>query len=376
MQAISFRFFLTILVSLLLLPAFARAQYEINVTRGHADPLKLAIVPFEAAGERERALGQEIVSVIRSDLESTGLFRSIQPQAFIEKDVTVDVVPRYQDWRTIGAEVLVVGRVELIGDAKARVIVRGWSPVSGRPLFGTSYTTSSENGRRIGHRTADEIYAKLTGEDAYFDSRIVFIAESGPETDRKKRLAIMDQDGHNPIFLTNGNFTVITPRFSPTVQMITYMSYEERRPQVFLFDIERGRRERLGTFPGMTFSPRFTPNGRGVIMSQEQNGNSDIYHMDLRSRDVTRLTRSAAIDTSPSMSPDSRQVVFNSDRGGSPQLYVMDANGENVRRISFGSGYYSTPVWSPRGDLIAFTKQEKVSSPLVLSGPMAAMSEP
>src|SRR5690606_21989869 len=205
---------------------------------------------------------------------------------------------------------------------------------------------------------ADKIYETLTGEKGYFDTRIVYVDESGPKDRRVKRLAIMDQDGANHRLLTDGSSIVLTPRFSPTRQEITYMSYERGQPQVYLLQIETGQRELVANFPNMTFAPRFSPDGQKVIMSLlKEDGNSNIFTMDLRSRNTTRLTNSNAIDTSPSYSPDGSQVVFTSDRGGRAQIYTMNADGTNAKRISFGDGIYSTPVWSPRGDLIAFTKQ-------------------
>jgi TolB protein len=227
---------------------------------------------------------------------------------------------------------------------------------AGQQITGLQFVTSPSNWRRMGHLISDAIYKTLTGEDGYFDTRIVYIAESGPANQRVKRLAIMDQDGANHNFLSDGRNLVLTPRFSPTAQEITYMSYVGGTPRVLLFNIDTGQQETLGEFPGMTFAPRFSPDGNRVVMSMAENGNTDIYTMDLRTRRRERLTNNAAIDTSPSFSPDGRRIVFNSDRGGSQQLYVMASDGGEARRISFGDGRYATPVWSPRGDLVAFTK--------------------
>jgi TolB protein len=223
-------------------------------------------------------------------------------------------------------------------------------------MTGLAYFTAPVNWRRVSHIIADVIYKRLTGEEGYFDTRIVYVAESGPQNRRVKRLGIMDQDGENHRFLTDGGALVLTPRFSPTTQEITYLSYYGDTPRVYLFNLNTGQQEVLGEFPGMTFAPRFSPDGNQVIMSLAERGNTDIYSMDLRTRRVTRLTNHPAIDTSPSYSPDGRQITFNSDRGGSQQIYVMNADGSNVRRISFNEGRYATPVWSPRGDLVAFTR--------------------
>ena len=241
-------------------------------------------------------------------------------------------------------------------DGRVRVEFRLWDVFSESQMAGLRMLAPPENWRRIAHKISDSIYARLTGETGYFDTRIVYISETGDKRARIKRLSIMDQDGANHQFLTNGDDLVLTPRFSPTRQEITYMAYYNNTPRVYLFNIDTGRHEVLGDFPNMTFSPRFSPDGNKVVMTLAKNGNSDIYIMDLPTREVIKLTNHPGIDTSPSFSPDGKYITFNSDRGGSQQLYVMEADGSDIERISFGSGRYATPVWSPRGDLIAFTK--------------------
>ncbi|HEV7248986.1 MAG TPA: Tol-Pal system beta propeller repeat protein TolB [Shinella sp.] len=350
------RTLLRLLVVLTGLVAFlpqAWALVEININKGNVEPLPIAVTDFIASGD----LGQRITDVIAADLKRSGLFAPVNKQAFIEKISNPDQPPRFEDWKVINAQALVTGRVTQEGDGRLRAEFRLWDTFAGKQITGQQFYTQPENWRRVAHIIADAIYEGLTGEKGYFDTRVVYVAESGPKTDRKRQLAIMDQDGFNARALTNANELVLTPRFSPSRQEITYMSFEGNQPRVYLLQLETGQREVVGNFPGMTFSPRFSPDGQKVIMSLQQEGNSNIYTMDLRSRTTTRLTSTAAIDTSPSYSPDGTQVVFESDRGGKPQLYVMGADGSNQRRISFGDGSYSTPVWSPRGDLIAFTKQ-------------------
>ena len=248
------------------------------------------------------------------------------------------------------------GQTRVEADGRLLIQFRLWDVFAQEQIAGFMYRTDPESWRRVAHKVADAVYSALTGESGYFDSRIVFVDETGPKGDRRKRLAIMDQDGANLRYLTSGADLVLTPRFSPTDQEIIYISYAQGQPQVYLFDIETGQREALGNFPGMSFAPRFSPDGRQVVMSLSQSGATDIFAMDLATRRMRRLTNSPAIDTSPSFSPDGRQIVFESDRGGSQQLYVMDAGGGSAKRISFGDGRYGTPVWSPRGDIIAFTK--------------------
>ena len=331
----------------------AAAAVEIDVTQGNVEPLPIAITDFQSAD----GIGKQISDVVQADLKRSGLFAPIDRAAFIQSGLTTDTTPSFKDWTVINAQALVVGRVSPEADGRLRVEFRLWDTFAGQQLDGQQFYTNPENWRRVAHIIADAIYERLTGEKGYFDSRVVFVSESGPKTARQKQLAIMDQDGANLRMLTNANDIVLTPRFSPSRQEITYMSFEGGQPRVYLLQLETGQRELVGNFPGMTFSPRFSPDGQKVIMSLQQEGNANIYTMDLRSRSTTRLTNTAAIDTSPSYSPDGSQIVFESDRGGRQQLYIMGADGSNQRRVSFGDGSYSTPVWSPRGDLIAFTKQ-------------------
>ncbi|MFU0505037.1 Tol-Pal system beta propeller repeat protein TolB [Pseudaminobacter sp. NGMCC 1.201702] len=332
----------------------AHALVEIDVNKGNVEPLPIAITDFLSAD----AVGAEISGIVAADLKRSGLFAPIDKGAFIEKISNPDAAPRFEDWKVINAQALVTGRVSREADGRLRAEFRLWDTFAGQQLTGEQFFSSQSNSRRVAHIIADAIYERLTGEKGYFDTRIVFIDESGSKDKRKKRLAIMDQDGANVRYLSDGRSIAMTPRFSPTRQEITYMSYESGQPQVYLLQIETGQRELVGNFPGMTFAPRFSPDGQKVIMSLlRDDGNSNVFAMDLRSRSTTRLTNSNAIDTSPSYSPDGTKVVFTSDRGGRAQIYVMGADGSGQTRISFGEGTYSTPVWSPRGDLIAFTKQ-------------------
>jgi TolB protein len=351
-------FFAAFAVALLFaFAAPASAQLRVDINEGHLNPMPIAVNDFMGANPAAQQVGREVAGVIRANLERSSLFRPIPSSAFIERISAMEVPPRFADWRIIDAQALVVGQVTPLPDGRIRIEFRLWDTFGETSLTGFQYATTPDNWRRIAHRISDQIYEQLTGERGYFDTRIVFVSESGPRTRRVKRLMIMDQDGANPFFLTGSDAMVLTPRFSPSTQMITYMSFETGAPRVFLYNLETNRREVIGDFPGMTFSPRFAPDGSRIVFTLDMNGNSEIFSMDMRSRARTRLTNHAAIDTSPSYSPDGAQIVFNSDRGGSPQLYVMNADGSGQRRISFGEGRYSTPVWSPRGDLIAFTRQ-------------------
>jgi TolB protein len=335
----------------------AQAKLEIDITQGNFEPLPIAIPTFAAASGEHASIGQNMAGVIAADLERSGLFRIIEQGAYIEQVGYQTTTPSYADWRQINAAGLVVGKIDSAGAGKMKVSFRLFDNFAEVQSAGKQFDATTTNWRRISHLIADEIYKRITGEDGYFDTRIVYVAESGPGTKRIKRLAIMDQDSENHKFLTDGRALVLTPRFSPNTQEILYLSYAGGAPRVYLRDLQTGREESLGRFDGMSFAPRFNHDGNRMVMSIARGGVTNIYQMDLRSRQLTRITNSPAIDTSPSYSPDGSQIVFNSDRGGSQQLYIMSAGGGAAKRISFGSGQYSTPVWSPRGDLIAFTKQ-------------------
>ncbi len=336
----------------LLQPRRAAAELRIDITRGKVEPMPIAIPDFAGGG-----IGHDIPQVISADLGGSGLFRPLDPRGFIE-NVVAGEGPRFGDWRQINAQALVTGSVQEQGSGRFRVEFRLWDVYAEQQLSGFAYTTTQQNWRRIAHIIADEIYKRITGEGGYFDTRIVYIAESGPAQKRVKRLALMDQDGANHQYLTDGKALVLTPRFSPSAQQVTYLSYEGGAPRVYLFDIDSGRREPVGDFPGMTFAPRFSPDGGRLILSRSEAGSTNIFVMNAHGGSMSRLTDGNSINTTPSFSPDAGKVVFNSDRGGSQQLYVMGAGGGGANRISFGAGKYGTPVWSPRGDLIAFTKIE------------------
>lgn len=338
-------------------PVAATAQIEIDITEGNIDPVPIAVPDFIGQSQQTQALGAQIAAVIRSDLESSALFRSLDPASFLETQTDIDYEPAFADWRVIRADALVSGRIVPDTAGRVRVEFRLWDVFAAKQLSGIRFSTTTSNWRRTAHKASDAIYKALTGEEGYFDSRIVFVDQRGPKTNRQKRLAIMDQDGFDPQYLLGGSDLVVSPQFDPSSQTIAYMSYETLPPQVYLLDIETGRRELVGSFPGMTFAPRFSPDGRNLVLSMEQNGNIDIYLMDLQTRSSRRLTTDPGIDVSASFSPDGRRIVFQSDRSGPTQLYTMDANGSSPRRITFGDGRYNQPVWSPRGDKIAFVRQ-------------------
>ena len=358
---------LRILAILLLVQFKAYALIEVDITRGNLSPLPIAVSPLSSDKDslaefekilKKKDLGSEISIIVENNLKQTGLFNPLEKDAFLQEPEIAHLKPRFEDWALIKSQALITGKVEIV-DEKLRVEFRLWDVLAAKEMLALAFTTVPTNWRRVGHIITDKVYERLTGEKGYFDTRIIYVSEKGPKTKRIKKLAIMDQDGYNLKYLTLGNELVLTPRFNPTNQMVTYLSYFRNLPRVYLLDIETGEQEVVGDFPGMTFAPRFSPDGKKIIMSFAMDGNSDIYTMDLENRVVERITNHPSIDTSPSYSPDGKYIAFNSDRSKYQQIYVMKSDGSNVKRISFGKGLYGTPVWSPRGDLIAFTKLHK-----------------
>jgi TolB protein len=341
----------------LMLSSRYASAVRIDITEGNFQPLPIAIPNFFGSADSDNDTAVGVTQIITANLKGSGLFLPIDPAAFLEKLAGVDNVPNFPNWRTINAQALVTGRITRQSDGRLKAEFRLWDVLAGQQLDGKQYFTTLDNWRRIAHIISDAIYERLTGEKGYFDTRVVFVDETGPKDRRVKRLAIMDQDGANVRYLTRGDELVLTPRFSPSTQEITYMAYGQGDPRVYLLNIETGQREIVGNFPGMSFAPRFSPDGQSVIMSLQEGSNANLFIMDLRSKSTTRLTNTPAIDTAPSYAPDGSQICFESDRGGRQQIYVMPAAGGAAQRISFGDGAYSTPVWSPRGNYIAFTKQ-------------------
>ncbi len=351
----------------LIIPKISFGLIEVDITRGNLDPLPIAVSPLFVESKsvkefqnllKKENIGEDISSVVENNLKSSGLFNPLKKEAFLQKPDIAHLKPRFEDWSLIKAQALITGEVKYENE-KLRVEFRLWDVLAGKEMMALAFTTVPDNWRRVGHIITDKVYQRLTGEKGYFDTRIIYVSEEGPKTNRVKKLAIMDQDGFNTKYLTLGNELVLTPRFNPTNQMVTYLSYFKNLPRVYLLDIETGVQEVVGDFPGMTFAPRFSPDGKKIIMSFAKDGNSDIYTMDLENRIVEKITNHPSIDTSPSFSPDGKYICFNSDRSGYQQIYVMKSDGSKVKRISFGKGLYGTPVWSPRGDLIAFTKLHK-----------------
>ncbi|HHL20018.1 MAG TPA: Tol-Pal system protein TolB [Aliiroseovarius sp.] len=337
----------------------AAEPLRIEITEGVIEPLPFAVPDFQPENARAADMARQIARVVAADLAGTGLFREVPASAYISTITSFSSPVQFADWKAINAQALITGAVSRGSGGKLTVKFRLYDVFSqGQLGEGLQFAGSEASWRRIAHKVADAVYSRITGEAGYFDSRVVFVSESGPKNARLKRLAIMDYDGANLQYLTDSRSLVLAPRFSPTGDRVIYTSYETGFPKIYMLDVATVGRAALPTPQGnMSFAPRFSPDGRSVVFSLEQGGNTDIYRMNIDGGNPQRLTRAPSIETGPSFSPDGRQIVFSSDRSGSPQLYVMPAEGGEAKRISFGPGRYNTPVWSPRGDLIAFTKQ-------------------
>ncbi|KIN60248.1 Protein TolB [Sulfitobacter noctilucae] len=357
------RFLLSLCAGLALMfsaPAQAQEPLRIIIDEAIIEPLPFAAPAFQAESPAAGQMASDLASVVAADLIGTGLFREIPSSAYISTVNDFNAPVQYADWKAINAQALVTGAVNVQGN-NLNVKFRLYDVFSGAELgSGLQFSGTVDGWRRMAHKVSDAVYARITGEGPYFDSRVVYVSETGPKDDRKKRLAIMDYDGANVQYLTDSGAIVLAPRFSPSGDRVLYTSYESGFPRIYVLDIGSVSRRVLESAEGtMSFAPRFSPSGQTVVYSLTQGGNTDIFQMDIASGQSVRLTNTPAIETAPSYSPDGSRIVFESDRSGTQQLYVMPATGGEAQRISFGEGRYGTPVWSPRGDLVAFTKQNK-----------------
>ncbi|MDD9725628.1 Tol-Pal system beta propeller repeat protein TolB [Roseovarius sp. SK2] len=361
------RVFLALVAILAGLAAPVVAQEErsgplrIEITEGVIEPLPFAVPNFVAESAQAQEMAANITRVIAADLTGTGLFREIPQDAHIARVTAFSSPVQFADWKAINAQALIVGGVNVDDTGKVVVKFRLYDVFAGQQMGdGLQFVGTVDGWRRIAHKVSDQVYSRLTGEDPYFDSRVVFVSETGPKDARQKRLAIMDYDGANVTYLTDSASIVLAPRFSPGGDRVLYTSYESGFPKIYVLDVATAGRNVLNAADGeMSFAPRFAPNGQTIVYSLTTGGNTDLYQLNIGSGQTSRLTTTPSIETAPSFSPDGSRIVFESDRSGTPQLYVMPAGGGEATRISFGQGRYGTPVWSPRGDLIAFTKQSK-----------------
>lgn len=342
-------------VALPALPALAQdGPLRIEITDGVVEAMPIAIPAFFGDSD----VAKKVRDVVASDLTGTGLFREIPADAQVNAAGSFTEAVSYEDWRAVNAQALVAAEVTSAGE-NISVKFRLYDVFAGQPQGdGMQFDARASDWRRAAHKIADQIYTRLTGEQAYFDSRVAFVQETGPKNARIKRIGVMDYDGSNILWMTDSSSLVLAPQFSGDGRQIVYTSYDSGFPQIRIMDVATvtSRAATQGT-DSMAFSPRFSRDGRWIAYSLENGGNTDIWLMDAATGAQRQLTNAPSIETSPSFSPDGRQIVFESDRSGAPQLYVMSISGGEPTRISFGDGRYGSPAWSPKGDLIAFTKQ-------------------
>lgn len=326
---------------------------EVDIDQGVLRPLQIAVAPFSGSN------GAEIANVVSGDLRRSGFFEPLNPNSFVETGLTVANAPNFPQWTSIGAQAVLYGSVTPRPDGRNDVGFRLYDPYRQCQLVSYQFTATPEQWRRIAHKIADVVYQRMTGESGFFDTRVIYVAESGTQLNKLSRLAIVDQDGFNPVYLTQGDEVIMSPRFSASnPEEITYVALGRDYSRIYLYNLSTGRRESLGEFDGQVLAPRFSNDGSKIAFSIIRGGNTDVYVMNLRTRQLSRLTSDPGIDTSPSFSPDGSMIAFNSDRSGSPRIYVMRVDGSGQRAVSRGGGVYTAPAWSPRGDLIAFTKQQ------------------
>lgn len=314
-----------------------------------------ASVATAAEGGNTEALGRNLARVVYNDLKNNGLFKPVGPDALPGIGYFQVTAPSFDFWRGRSAEMLVQGFVKAAPDGKLTVGCYLYDVALGSELIRQGYVVQPSEWRRAAHKCADMVYARLSGENPFFDSKIAYIAETGPKDHRRKQLAIMDSDGANHRFITNGQATALTPRYSPDYSKIVYLSYLNGYPRIYVYDIGTGQQRLVTQGKGPTFAPRWSPDGKWILYSMATGGNTDIYRVSAQGGPSTRLTNTPGINVGGSYSPDGSKIVFESDRSGSQQVYVMNADGSNQRRITFFGGRAATPEWSPRGDQIAFT---------------------
>lgn len=333
----------------------AHAELKVDIIAGATEPIAIAVQKLETVGNVSSDDAEMIRDVVDADLKSTGLFRIVSRNALPEF-VEMGKMPDFQLWSAVKAQVLVQAKLSAESGGRYNLEFYVWDVNAKEQIEAQSLVASKKSARRLAHIMADAIYERLTGEVGYFDTQIVFIAETGPVHDRIKRMAIMDQDGYGLRYLSDEDTFVMSPHFSPNMQTIAFLSFRDNDPMVWTLDLETGEQRRLGQFGGMNFAPRFSPDGTKIALSLVKNGITHIYEYDIESKTLKQLTFGYSLNTSPSYSPDGKKMAFNSDRSGNQQIYVLDLETGAVERITYGAGRYATPAWSPDGKFIAFTK--------------------
>jgi TolB protein len=306
-------------------------------------------------GNETLALAWQATQLIEADLRQTAELLPLEPDRKDYYSYPEVTAPSFSKWRDKGAKALITGFVQTRSDGRLTVGCYIYDADKGREIGRKGFVVAPSDLRRAAHKCSGLAYQSITGAPGMFDTRMTYVAETGPTDARVKRVAVMDSDGFDHRYVTPGGTTVLTPRLSPRAARLAYVSFEGGVPQVRIIDLDSGEQRPLLSTTAMTFAPRYSRDGSKILFSMMLGPNSDIYVVGASGGTPQRLTYSPAIDTDASFSPDGSKVVFESDRSGTQQIYVMDADGSNQRRISFSTAAYSAPEWSPDGKLIAFT---------------------
>lgn len=325
-------------------PAFA--QLNIEVVGAGVQRISVAVPDFGG----DDALGREIANVVRSDLNSSGLFRIINTESQVaEENSAVD----FNAWRTRGADALATATATRPG-GQIEVRVRVADVIKRSTLGNTVVTAPGNNARLAGHKVADFIYQKLTGQPGYFSSRIAYVLKQGHGPTAHYQLIVADADGQNPVAVFKYNQPIISPAWSPDGSKLAYVSFEKSKPVIFEQTLKTGARRAVASFRGSNSAPAYSPDGSRLVVALSREGGTQLYSINLASLQATRITNTSGIDTEPAFSPDGQWLYFTSDRGGSPQIYRMSANGGSAQRVSFDGNYNVTARPSPDGRTLAF----------------------
>ncbi len=321
----------------------ALAQFRVEVSGVGMTQLPIAIAPFRDEAQSP----QKIASIVQADLERSGQFRSVDT-AGARLDETSR--PDLALWRQKSADSLVSGSITRLGDGRFDVRFRLWDVVRGQDLGGQSYIVVQGDLRLVSHRIADFVYEKLTGDRGVFSTRIAYVTKAGP----RYSLWVADADGENAQSALSSPESIISPAWSPSGGQIAYVSFESRKPVVYVHDVATGRRRLVANFRGSNSAPAWSPDGRTLAVTLSRDGNSQLYTIDANGGEPRRLMQSAGIDTEPAFSPDGRSIYFVSDRGGAPQIYKVASTGGNAERVTFSGSYNISPSLSPDGRFLAY----------------------
>lgn len=336
------KFLISLLISTLSLSAVA--QFRVEVSGVGLTQLPIAVAAFRG----DDAAPQKMAAIVLADLERSGQFRGVDTGS-----VSLDEVarPEFPNWRQKGADALLTGSISKLSDGRFDVRFRLWDVVRGQDLGGQSYAANAGELRLVAHRLSDFVYEKLTGEKGIFSTRIAYVTKVG----QSFNLWVADADGENPQSALNSAEPIISPAWAPNGMQLAYVSFESRKPVIFVHDVASGKRRLVANFKGSNSAPAWSPDGKSLAATLSRDGGSQLYLMDAAGGgEPKRLAQSSSIDTEPTFTADGRTIYFVSDRGGSPQIYRMSSSGSNPERVTFGGTYNISPSVSTDGKWLAY----------------------